>query len=189
MTDKTPDAPEVGMWKSQRREHPVMSVEEIRLRVWTVQAKVRRNLIFASILGVLFLVFCAIAFANISYTSGRVILVVMMALTIPIAYRARRRLWPLHQLSGDTALKGCLDFYRTALEAQYRSRSLTWTFLVPIVVFSFFEFRGVVSVSATVWRIAFSALLIAVLVVRRVETRKLRHELASLEDPEPTVES
>jgi membrane protein YdbS with pleckstrin-like domain len=184
MTDQRNDnTPEVAIWKSQRREHTAMSVEEIRFRVWTVQWKIRRNLVRASVLGILFLILCAIAFVNVPYTGARVILGAMMLLTIPIAYRARRRLWPLHQFSGDTALKGCLEFYRTELEAQHRSRLLTWTFLVPIVVFSFYELRTVVSANPTVWRIVFSALLIAILILRRLETRRLRRELDSLEEP------
>ena len=52
------------MWQSQRRDHPVMSVEEVRVMAQKVHAKVRRNLIIAFVLGLLLLVLGTLALAS-----------------------------------------------------------------------------------------------------------------------------
>ena len=170
------------MWQSQRRDHPVMSVEEVRVMAQKVHAKVRRNLIIAFVLGLLLLVLGTLAIAGGLATSLRVIIGAMMVVTVVAGYKAWYRIWPLHTLSADAALKGCLDFYRKELEAQYRSIALTWRFLVPAVVFTFLIWNAIFTTSALVPRILLPSVLVLTFFARHREVRRFKHKLVRLDE-------
>src|SRR5262249_49603110 len=125
------------VWQSQKREHPIMSSEEIRIRAGVVQSKVRRNLIAAFSIAILVLVLCGIFIGRSSSTPLRVLVAALMLLTFEVMYKTYSRMWRRHHLSPHIAFQGCLDFYRKQLESQYQALQLTWLFLVPVVVFAF----------------------------------------------------
>jgi len=170
------------MWQSQRREHPGMPVEEVRIRAQIVHAKVRRNLLVAFVVGLLLLVLCTVLIVNRLSTPVRVLTGAMMVLTLVIAYKAWYRIWRPHTLSPDAALKGCLDFYRKELQAQYRSVALTWRFLVPTVFFAFLTWNAIFTTRAVVPRVLLSSVLVLTFFIRRREVRKFKHELARLDE-------
>jgi len=170
------------MWQRQRREHPVMSMEEVRTRAWAVQAKVRRNLVVALVFGVFLLALCAFAISWLPGTPLRLIASAMMAVTVTVGYKAWKRTWPAHTLSPDAALKGCLEFYRQELEAQYRSAALTWRFLVPIVILTFMMWNVVLSTNPLIPRILLPGVLVLIFVMRRYAVRKFRQKLAAVDE-------
>src|SRR5262245_49342896 len=96
MTRDTPLDDAIVMWRSQEKEHPIMSAEEIRIRAHTIQAKVRRNLVIGFVLGLVCLAVGAMAVVSIRSTPARVATAAVMALTVALAYTAYRRIWPLH---------------------------------------------------------------------------------------------
>src|SRR5262245_13433988 len=98
-----------------------MSVEEIRFRAQIVQAKVRRNLIVASGLGVLLLGLGITTIIHIGDSRARIVAAAVIALTVSFAYTVYRRISPLHSMVPTAGLKGCIEFYRNELEAQSRS--------------------------------------------------------------------
>jgi hypothetical protein len=178
MTNETPGTPN-NLWQSQKREHAIMPAEEIRIKAHIVHYKVRQNLVIALSLTILMLGFCAVTFANTRRTAARIVLVALMLAPIPIALRARHRLWPLHRLSSATG-SGCLDFYRQELTSQHRSRTLMWQSLVAIVFFSFLTFRADFG-NEGLARILFLVALAVILIVRRFQAFKLRQRLAQLD--------
>ena len=91
------------IWQRQRREHSMMSAEEVRVKAEAIQAKVRRNLVVAFVLGVLVLVFCTIAIAELNNIPRRLIAAAFIVLTCVIAYRAYDRLWSPPALSSSVA--------------------------------------------------------------------------------------
>ena len=169
------------IWQSQTKEPAVMSIEEIRIRSRIAQARVRRNLIIAFILGFLLLVFCVFAIVTIPYTPLRVIAAALMVLTPVAAHQAWYRIWSPQTLSPNAALKGCLDFYRQELKAQYSSVALMWRFVVPIVTLAFLTWNAIFRTNSLVPKILLPSLLILILALRRHEARKLRHKLALLD--------
>jgi len=170
------------MWQSQRRDHPVMSVEEVRVMAQKAHAKVRRNLIIAFALGLLVLVLGTLAIAGGIATSVQVTIGAMMVVTVVAGYKAWYRIWPLHTLSPDAAFKGCLDFYRKELEAQYRSIALTWRFLVPAVVFMFMMWNAIFITDPLVPRVLLPSALVLTFFARHREVRKFKHKLARLDE-------
>ena len=182
MMGETPANDPRLMWQSQRRDHPVMSVEEVRVMAQKVHAKVRRNVIIAFVLGLLLLVLGTLAIAGGLATSMQVIIGAMMVVTVVGGYKAWYRIWPLHTLSADAALKGCLDFYRKELEAQYRSIALTWRFLVPAVVFTFLIWNAIFTTSALVPRILLPSVLVLTFFARHREVRRFKHKLVRLDE-------
>ena len=182
MTDETLANDPRLTWQKQRREHPVMPVEEVRIKAQAVQAKVRRNLVVAAVVGVLLLAVCTIALVESYYTPVKAIAAAMMVVTVAIAYQAYHRVWRLHTLPPDAALKGCLDFYRKELKAQYRSAALTWRLLAPVVAFTFLMWGAFFRTSSLLPKILLSSVLVLVLIVRQYEAQKLRRRLANLDE-------
>jgi hypothetical protein len=168
------------IWQNQRREHTVMSESEVRVRSTMFQARVRRNLLLAFVLGLVLLVLCGIAMVQLRNLSPRVIAGAMAIVVAVITYKAYQRIcWPL-TVSADLGLSGCLEFYRKELTTEYRTLVLKWRLLVAIVLFLWLTsfhllFRGPLPV-----RILLPSSLLLILVVRRREAQKLKRELAAL---------
>lgn len=181
MTHETSADPK-QMWQGQRREHPAMRLEEIRLKVQAVQAKVRRNLMISFGVSLLLLVLCFVAIRGITYTPVRLITGAMMLLTVVIGYIAYSKFWPATVSAPDNAAKGCLEFYRRELEAEYQLIALTWRLLVPVAAFGFMTWSAFFRTSPLVPRILFSALLVVIFVLRRYEVRKFKNKVAALDD-------
>jgi len=170
------------IWQSQRREQSTMSAEEVRIKAEAIQAKVRRNILVTFVLGVLVLVFCTIAIAELNSTAIRVIAVSFIVLTSVIACRAYDRLWSPPVLSPNVALNDCLEFYRSELEAQYRSIAIVWRFLVPIALFLFLTWNALFRTSPLVPRLALPAVLVLILFWRRLAARSFRQKLSALDE-------
>jgi len=182
MMERT-DANDVKLiWQSQRREHSTMSTEELRVKAAQIQAKVHRNLIVAFVLGVFVLVFCTIAIAELKNAPGRLVAAAFIVLTCVITYRAYDRLWSRPTLSSSTALNACLEFYRAELKAQYRSIAVVWRFLVPIVLFAFLTWNVLFRTSPLVPRLALPAVLILILLGRRLAVRKYKQKVSALDE-------
>ena len=182
MTHDTPANDAISMWRSQEKEHPIMSAEEIRIRSEIIQTKIRRNLVVSFVFGLLCLALGALAVVHLRSTPARVATAAVMALTVTLAYTAYRRIWPLHTLSPNPALKDCLEFYRNELKAQYHSAELTLQFLAPIVVFVFLTWGLIIRTGPRVPRILLPSVLILILLVRRYEARRVKQKLAALEE-------
>jgi len=168
------------IWQSQRREHTVMSENEVRMRAVRFQVRVRRNLLLAFVLGLGLLVLCAIAIAQLGNLTSRIIAAAMLAVVAVTTYKAYQRiLWP-QTVSPDAGLNGCLKFYRKELTIEYRAIVLKWRLLVAITFFlwltSFhFLFRGPLPV-----RLLLPGSLLLILIGRRREAQKLKRELEAL---------
>ncbi len=169
------------IWQSQTKEHAVMSIEEIQIWSRIAQSRVRRNLIMALVFGFLLLVFCVFAIVTIPYTPLRVIAAALMVLTPVGAYKAWYLIRSPQTLPPNAALKGCLEFYRQELRAQYRSVALMWRFVVPIVTLTFLTWNTILRTSPLLPKILLPSLLVLILALRRLEARKLRHKLAMLD--------
>src|SRR2546422_3301832 len=72
------------VWQRQGREHPIISVEEVRLKAQIAGRKVWRNLVIASVLALLLLVLCSLALISFSGTRVRMIASAMMLLTVVV---------------------------------------------------------------------------------------------------------
>jgi uncharacterized membrane protein len=182
MTEETSANDLKLIWKSQRREHSTMSAEEVRIEAEAIQAKVRRNILVAFILEVLVLLICTIAIAMLNNTPIRVIAVAFIVLTTVIGCRAYDRLWSPPVLSPAVALNDCLEFYRTELEAQYRSIAIVWRFLLPIALFLFLTWNALFRTSPMVPRLALPAVLILILFGRRLAVRRFRQKVSALHE-------
>jgi hypothetical protein len=170
------------MWQSQKREHPVMSSEEIRIRAEVAQEKVRRNLITAFSAGFVVLALCAIFVATSRSTPLRLLVAGLMLLTVEVIYKAYARMWRRHRLEPDTAFQGCLNFYRQELQSQYQALQLTWLFLVPVVAFAFLLWNGLFRGGASFVRALLPFLLLLILVERRRERRRINRKLMALDE-------
>ena len=176
-----PDDPR-HIWQSQRRAHPSMSIEEVRLRTYEMQTKVRRNLIVTIGVGFVALVLSAMMIMRVPYTSPRIIVAVLMVLIIITIVRAYKAFWSPNTLPSNATPDACLQFYRRELMAQYRAVALTWRRLLPeIAVFAVllrisfmatFRFDRV--------RIVLPVLLALILFGRYWKARKLKRELQAL---------
>jgi hypothetical protein len=168
------------VWQSQRREHPVMSVEEIRMKAQAVHAKVRRDLVVGLAIAALLSSFCITIAVHAGNVTFRLISGAMAVVTLYIAYTAFRRFWPAHALSPNAAVQGCVEFYRSELQAQYRSVALWWRFLAPLVIFAFIQWNALVRTSAIVPRAALPFVLVLILVLRRRVARTFRQKISAL---------
>jgi hypothetical protein len=179
MRTNPPDALPL-IWQSQRREHTVMSENEVRIRAEKFQVRVRRNLLLAFVLSLGLLVLCGIAIAQLRNLTPRVISVAMMIVVAVVTFRTYRRIcWP-QPVSPDMGLSGCLEFYRKELTTEYRTLVLKWRLLAAIALFLWLTsfsslFRGPLPV-----RILLPGSLLLILIVRRREAQKLKRELAAL---------
>jgi hypothetical protein len=170
------------IWQSQKKEHSIMSAEEIRLKVRIVQSRTRRNLILAFICGVLLLAVCITVIIELPSTFFRVIASALIMLASPAAYETYYRIWSPTRLAPSAALEGCLTFYRRELEAQYRAAALTWRFLVPTLVFVFLMWRLLFTTNPLLPRIIFPSVLLFILFERRRQIRRLKPQLAALRE-------
>jgi hypothetical protein len=177
--DSSIDAARI-MWQSQRREHPVMSIEEIRMKAQAVHAKVRRDLIVGGAIGFVLAAFCITIAVEAGNASFRLIAGSMAAVTLFILYTTYKRFWPLHALSSNAAVQGCVEFYRSELQAQYRSVALWWRFLAPLVIFAFIRWNSLVRTSAIVPRALLPFVLVLILVLRRRVAQTFREKIAAL---------
>jgi hypothetical protein len=168
------------IWQNQRREHTVMSENEIRARATRFQVRVRRNLLLAFLLGLALLFLCVVAIVQLGNLTPRVIAAAMAIVIAVITYRAYQRiLWP-QTVSADTGLSGCLGFYRKELTTEYRTLVLKWRLLVAIALFVWLTSFGFLHSSHLLVRILLPASLILIIFVRRHEAQKLKRELAAL---------
>jgi len=181
MTDDTPINDPRILWQNQRREHPVMSVEEVRAKADKVQAKIRRNLFITFAIALLLSPLFIQVVLHLPMRS-RVVASAVMALTLFAAYTTLNRLWRPQIVLPDMAMKGCLEFYRTELVSEYRSIALIWRFLIPTVIFLFVMWGAIFDRSRLSGRVILSTALILILLMRRLEFRKLKQKLAALDD-------
>jgi hypothetical protein len=169
------------VWQGQGREHPLISVEEVRLKAQIAGRKVWRNLVIASVLALFLLVLCSLALINLSGTPVRMIAAAVMLLTLVAVCKAWYRMWPLHTLSPNVALVGCVEFYRNELLAQYRSAAITWRLVVPVVIFTFLMWNAVFRTNPLVPKILLPGVLLLLFFLRRRNVRQLRRKLSTLE--------
>jgi hypothetical protein len=169
-----------NVWQNQQREHPAMSIEDVRTRAHVTHLKAQINLVIAIGLGLVLAAFCLSMVVHSGALWFRLIAAGFVIVTGVLAYTTYKRFWPLHTLASSAALKGCVEFYREELNAQYRSIALWWRFLVPIIIFAFIRWNSLVRTSALVPRTALPFLLIFILVVRRYVAQTFRRKIAAL---------
>ena len=169
------------IWQGQETEHRFVSVEEVRLQAQMARQKVWRNLVVASVLAFLLLLLCSLALINFSGTPVRMIASAMMLLTVVVVCKAWYRIWPLHTLSPNVALIGCVEFYRKELLAQYRSAAITWRLVVPVVIFAFLMWNALFRTNPLVPKILLPSVLVLVFFVRRRNGRELQRKLSVLD--------
>jgi hypothetical protein len=168
------------MWQGQRKEHPIMSLEEIRTKAGEAQSKVQRNLIVAYLLGSLVLVLGTLIIfrgGNIYMRLNEAAIVILTQVGI---YTAYRRIWSRQMLSPESTNKGCVDFYRQELETQYRSLQLAWGYLITALVFAFLTVPISVRGYPRLPKILLSTVLLLILFERHREARKFNHKLSRL---------
>ena len=171
------------IWQSQSREYSAMTLEDIQRKAAAVHARIRRNLVLTFLIGIVVLALCAITIFTIPITAVRVITAGIMFFVVLIAGNAYVRLGASTKLPQRAALSACLDFYRHELWLQYRAVYVRWRLLVPLVIFLWFSWKSFDSVySYQVMRIVLPAVLIAVLFIRHIEIRRMRREIATLDD-------
>src|SRR5204863_323377 len=168
------------MWQGLRREHSIMSVEEVRSKAQAVEAKARRTLFVAMSVGALVIVLGGVVVFNPGLTPVRWIAAAITLVTIIAVYQAYARIWSRHTLTTETATAGCIDFYRQELRVQYGSLQLIWRFMVPIVVFTFVLWGAVFYKSRLLGRYFLLAVLLVILVERRREAQRVRRRLTEL---------
>ncbi len=170
------------IWQNQRKEETAMPVEELRLRAFTLQTKVRRNLIVTIVFGVVLLILSAFAIMRVPSTSPRVITVLLMALISLVVYRAYKAFTAPYTLPADSTADACLDFYRRELTAQHRAIAFTWWHSLPEIALLIVIIR--MSLGAAfryeVARILLPLFFGVLLLARYWKARKLKHELAAL---------
>lgn len=172
-----------SIWQRQEKEHTSMSVAEIRLRAFTMQTKVRRNLAVTMVFGGVLLILSAVAMARMPYNMSKLVIAVVMLLILTLIYRAARIFRSTEALPQDAGLNACLDFYRRELTVQYRAAGGSWTtFILEIVLFALAVW---VSIHATLRydaaRILLPALFGFALLARYLKARKLKRELRQLD--------
>jgi hypothetical protein len=170
------------IWQNQRREHQSMTVQEIQLRAYSLQTKVRRNLILSIAAGFVLLV---VATIMIMAQRGmpRGIIGVLIAFIFILLNRAYKAFWSPDTLPEDAAPSACVDFYRSELTAQYRAVAPNWRRdLLQIAVLGMLVW---LSFRAT-FRYPLASILLpvcwaVVLFSRYWEARRLKRELGLLD--------
>src|SRR5262245_52904355 len=180
ITEKPPEDPRL-LWQSQKREYPMMSLEEVRASVQAAQSKIRRNIIATFVTGGLILAVSVIVIVNIPTTPARGVGAGMIALTLALAYLLYSRMWARRPASLEASVKGCVRFYRKELEAQYRSVQLTWRLFVALAVFAFLTSNAVLRSNPLVPKIIVLSVLIVSVIVRHKEKREINRRLTALE--------
>src|SRR6185295_5654110 len=132
---------------------------ETRTTAEQLQARVRRNLILAFVLGIVLLIACAISAVNQHYNIPRLIAAAMI---IPISasiYLTGRRIWSRGGTSHGEAASPCLEFYRKHLCDHHRAISLKWRLAVPTVLFLWLA-AALIGRSFLILRVLFPSLLV-----------------------------
>jgi hypothetical protein len=179
MNDVPTDDPRL-IWQGLRREHAIMSVEEVRSKAQAVEARARRTLFVAMSVGAVVVGLSGLVVFRTGMTPVRWIAGGIMAVTVISVYQAYSRIWSRHSLTPETAVAGCIDFYRQELTAQYNSLQLIWRLMLPLVVFTFLLWSAVFHTSRFVPRYFLFAVLLVILVERRREAGRVRRKLAEL---------
>jgi hypothetical protein len=169
-----------SMWQGQRKEHAIMSLEEVRTKAREVQSKIHRNLIVAYVLGCLVLVLGTIVVFRGGNTYMRLSEAAITILTQVGLYTAYRRIWSRQALSAENAEKGCVDYYRQEIKTQYRSLHLTWGYLITVLVFAFLTIPIAVRGYPRLPKISLSIVLLLILLERHREARKFNQKLSAL---------
>jgi hypothetical protein len=169
------------LWQSQKKEYPMLSIEDIRSRVQAAQVAIRRNQIVTFVIGGLLLAVSVVAIVNIPRASARTIGAGIIMLTLVLAYLIYSRMWARHAPSLDASVKGCISFYRKELEAQYRAVQLTWRLLVALAVFAFLTSNAVLRSNPLIPKILVLLVLILSVIVRHKEKREINRRLTALE--------
>ena len=169
-----------SMWQGQRKEHPIMSLEEVRTKAGEVQSKIRRNLIVAYALGCSVLVLGTIVVFRGGNIYMRLSEAAITILTQVGVYTAYRRMWSRKALAAENAERGCLDFYRQEIKTQYRSLQLTWGYLITVLVFAFLTVPIAVRGYPRLPKIVVSIVLLLILFERHREARKFNQKLSAL---------
>jgi hypothetical protein len=160
-----------------------MSVEEIRLKAFTIQTTVRRNLIVTMLFGTALLVMATAAIVKLQSTPPRVIIAAVMLLILLLVYRAAKTFRSPGTLAGDAGLSDCVSFYRRELTAQYVAARGTWSNAVLETLL----FLSVVwvSIHATVRyeaaRIILPVLFAVAILTRYWKARNLKRQLRELD--------
>ena len=170
------------IWQDQRREHTIMSEDEVRIRAEMFQVRVRRNLLLAFVLGIVLLVLCALAIVRLGNLTPRVIAAAMVIVVAVTTYKAYQRiLWP-QTMSLDMGRSACLEFYEKELTTEYRTIVLKWRLLVAIMLFVWLTSFDLLFRVRLPMRILLPSSLVLILFLRRHEARKLKRELAALKE-------
>jgi len=183
MTNGNPPIDPKLIWQAQEKGHSSMSVEEVRLKAYTMQTKVHRNMIATIIFGIVLLIFSAAAILKVPYTSPRLITAALMVLISIVIYRAYRAFWAPETLPPDATPSACLEFYRRELAAQHRAVAFVWWRSIPDLVLFGFIIRIAIfgAFRSEVARIVLPTLFGLLLATRYWKARKLKQELESLE--------
>jgi hypothetical protein len=189
MMDETNQDEAKDLWRHQPLEDTAMSLDQVRAGIATLNSKVRRrNLVggLASLIVLLFSVFCAIAFSNPIQRIGSVLTVLGAGYLLYQLILGKIHIRP-ETASGNTA--DGLTFYRSELQRQrdFHKGVRFWSRLViyapgPVIFFiGFWEaypwlFRIIVVELAV-----FVLLLIAAIPLNLRAARKYQRELDALE--------
>jgi hypothetical protein len=109
----------------------------------------------------------------------------IMILTQVGVYTTYRRIWSRQVLSPENTDKGCVDFYRQELRAQYRSLQLTWGYLITVLIFAFLTVPISVRSYPRFPKIALSIVLLLILFERHRESRRFNQKLNAVASFEP----
>jgi hypothetical protein len=169
-----------SMWQGQRKEHPIMSLEEVRTKADEVQSKIHRNLIVAYVLGCFVLVLGTIVVFRGGNIYMRLSEAAITILTQVGVYTAYRRIWSRQALSAENAERGCVDFYRQEIRTQYRSLQLMWGYLITVLVFAFLTVPIAVRGYPRLPKISLSVVLLLILLERHRESRRFNQKLNAL---------
>jgi hypothetical protein len=183
MTNGNPAIDPKAIWQNQEKEHPSMSVEEVRVKAYLMQTRIHRNLIATIVVGIILLTLSAAVILKVPSTSPRVVTIALMALIALVIFRAYKAFGSPETLPPDAAPSACLDFYRRELTAQYRSISFVWWRLIPDLVLFGFIIRIAIygAFQYEIARIVLPVLFGLLQVARYRKSRQLKRELGSLD--------
>jgi hypothetical protein len=181
MTHESPPPDAKQIWQSQRREHPIMSIEEVRIKANMAQMRVRRNLIAVLVFATVLLIFGTIAIVQLP--GARPIVVSMMVIVLIVAFQAYRRVSSSQPLPADAALTACTAFYRKELESRAIPPS---SLILTLIIYGWAAF-----VSWNIWAHGIGPLGVRILVpfllglslfLRLREAHRIKKELKALDE-------
>ena len=198
MTSMPPDDPK-QIWQSQRKEGERMSLEEVREKARRFHAKTRRN----NAIGVVFIaaavVFCIVVVFTARQTMPRVVAgLVAIALVenwIRAGYRVYKRRGSPDHASAEAATAPALEHYRHELlrELRYaeipKSRVAIAAVITGLLIWeSWWRSANPLPVRVMMpFLLLMVGFMIIMVYVRIRETRKLREELAELDEFENSL--